>query len=125
MSREKGEIIYKIYRCLTYCLSPAIHLHLRWRRFRGLEHSQRWPERLGRPSLPRPVGPLIWFHAVSLGYLSIYSDYYFFFLPSLFYLFIFYFSLGEGMAAIPVIKCCISRRPDVTVLMTSTTISAL
>ncbi|KAI5664862.1 hypothetical protein M9H77_24185 [Catharanthus roseus] len=93
----KGEVLYKLYRALTYGLSPLVHLHLRWRKFRGLEHVQRWPERLGRPSLPRPVGHLIWFHAVSLG---------------------------EGIAAIPVIKCCLDRRPDVTILLTSTTISA-
>ncbi|KAK6140051.1 hypothetical protein DH2020_026186 [Rehmannia glutinosa] len=66
-------------------------------RFRGREHPLRWRERLGRPSAPRPTGRLIWFHAVSLG---------------------------EGLAAIPVIKCCLERRPDVTVLMTTTTTSA-
>ena len=27
----------------------------------------RWPERLGRATLPRPDGPLIWFHAASIG----------------------------------------------------------
>ncbi|XP_009627230.1 probable 3-deoxy-D-manno-octulosonic acid transferase, mitochondrial isoform X2 [Nicotiana tomentosiformis] len=97
MRRERGELVYKIYRALTYGLSPLIHLHLRWRKFRGLEHPLRWRERLGFPSFPRPPGPLLWFHAVSLG---------------------------EGMCAIPVIKCCIERRPDVTVLMTTTTTSA-
>jgi 3-deoxy-D-manno-octulosonic-acid transferase len=96
--REKrGDVLYKIYRAFTYGLTPLIHLHLRWRKLRGLEHSLRWPERLGRPSLPRPAGSLVWFHAVSLG---------------------------EGMAAIPVVRCCIKRRPDVTVLMTTTTTSA-
>lgn len=97
MGREKGELVYKIYRALTYSLSPMINLHLRWRKFRGLEHPLRWRERLGRPSLPRPPGPLVWFHAVSLG---------------------------EGMAAIPVINRCVQQRPDVTVLMTTTTVSA-
>nr|GMC79587.1 probable 3-deoxy-D-manno-octulosonic acid transferase, mitochondrial isoform X1 [Ipomoea batatas] len=97
MARERGEILYTIYRALTYGLSPLLYLHLRWRKRRGLEHPLRWVERLGRPSLPRPAGPLVWFHAVSLG---------------------------EGMAAIPVIKCCIERRPDVSVLMTTTTASA-
>ncbi|WMV52410.1 hypothetical protein MTR67_045795, partial [Solanum verrucosum] len=97
MAMERGELIYKIYRALTYGLSPLIQLHLRWRKFRGLEHPLRWRERLGLPSLSRPPGPLFWFHAVSLG---------------------------EGMCAIPVIKCCIERRPDVTVLMTTTTTSA-
>ncbi|XP_058204110.1 probable 3-deoxy-D-manno-octulosonic acid transferase, mitochondrial isoform X1 [Rhododendron vialii] len=97
MARERGKLVYMVYRALSYGLSPMVHLHVRWRRVRGLEHPLRWPERLGRPSLPRPAGPLIWFHAVSLG---------------------------EGIAAIPVIKCCIERRPDINILMTTTTLSA-
>ncbi|XP_017977462.1 PREDICTED: probable 3-deoxy-D-manno-octulosonic acid transferase, mitochondrial isoform X2 [Theobroma cacao] len=97
MAASRGELVYKIYRALTYGLSPLLHLHLHWRKFRGLEHPLRWPERLGRPSLPRTPGLLLWFHAVSLG---------------------------EGMAAIPVIKCCSQLRPDVNILMTTTTFSA-
>ncbi|XP_022746888.1 probable 3-deoxy-D-manno-octulosonic acid transferase, mitochondrial [Durio zibethinus] len=97
MAASKGELVYKIYRALTYGLSPLLHLHLQWRKLRGLEHPLRWRERLGLPSLPRPSGPLLWFHAVSLG---------------------------EGMAAIPVIKYCSQRRPDVNILMTTTTFSA-
>ncbi|KAI3738191.1 hypothetical protein L2E82_28212 [Cichorium intybus] len=92
-----GEMVYMIYRAVTYGLSPLINLHIRWRKLRGLEHPLRWPERLGRPSLTRPPGSLIWFHAVSLG---------------------------EGMSVVPVIKRCIERRPDVTILMTTTTTSA-
>ncbi|KAK7345430.1 hypothetical protein VNO77_16034 [Canavalia gladiata] len=97
MRMKKGLAVYKIYRALSYGLSPLIRLHLRWRRFRGLEHPRRWPERLGRPSQPRRPGPLLWFHAVSLG---------------------------EGMIAIPVIKHCIRKMPHVNVLMTITTMSA-
>ncbi|KAL2250717.1 UNVERIFIED_CONTAM: putative 3-deoxy-D-manno-octulosonic acid transferase, mitochondrial [Sesamum indicum] len=92
MASKRGEAVYRIYRALTYCVSPLVHLHLRWRKFRGREHSLRWRERLGCPSAPRPTGRLIWFHAVSL--------------------------------AIPVIKCCLEMRPDVNVLMTTTTASA-
>ncbi|KAL8039639.1 hypothetical protein ABFX02_10G049500 [Erythranthe guttata] len=97
MASKRGETVYKIYRALTQGISPLIRLHLQWRRFRRREHPLRWRERLGFPSAPRPTGHLIWFHAVSLG---------------------------EGLAAIPVIKCCLERRPDVTVLMTTTTTSA-
>ncbi|KAI3683846.1 hypothetical protein L1987_84361 [Smallanthus sonchifolius] len=92
-----GQMVYMIYKAVTYGLSPLINLHLRWRKFLLLEHPLRWPERLGRPSHPRPPGSLIWFHAVSLG---------------------------EGMCVIPVIKRCVERRPDVTVLMTTSTASA-
>jgi hypothetical protein len=95
---KNGLAAYKIYRALSYGASPLIRLHLRWRRFRGLEHLQRWPERLGHPSQPRQQGPLVWFHAVSLG---------------------------EGMIAIPVIKHCIQRMPHLNVLFTITTLSAL
>nr|ABE80128.2 Three-deoxy-D-manno-octulosonic-acid transferase, N-terminal [Medicago truncatula] len=92
-----GLAAYKLYRALTYAASPLIRLHLQWRRFRGLEHLQRWPERLGHASQPRKPGPLVWFHAVSLG---------------------------EGMIAIPVIKHCIRKMPNLNVLVTITTLSA-
>ncbi|CAJ1968757.1 unnamed protein product [Sphenostylis stenocarpa] len=95
---KKGLVVYKLYRALSYGFSPLVHLHLRWRRFLGLEHPLRWPERLGHPSQARRPGPLLWFHAVSLG---------------------------EGMIAIPVIKHCIRRMPHLNVLMTVTTMSAL
>ncbi|XP_059428139.1 probable 3-deoxy-D-manno-octulosonic acid transferase, mitochondrial isoform X1 [Corylus avellana] len=94
---ESGRLMYKIYRALSYGVSPALNLHLRYRRLRGHEHPHRWTERLGRASLPRPPGPLLWFHAVSLG---------------------------EGMSAIPIIKQCIKQSPDLNILMTTTTVSA-
>ncbi|XP_073272322.1 probable 3-deoxy-D-manno-octulosonic acid transferase, mitochondrial isoform X3 [Primulina huaijiensis] len=97
MSSKRGVIVYKIYRALSYGISPLVCLHLWWRKLRGREHPTRWRERLGLPSACRPNGRLVWFHAVSLG---------------------------EGLAAIPVIKCCLERRADVTVLMTTTTASA-
>ena len=62
-----GKLAYRIYRAVSYGAEPAVNLHLRWRRLRGREHSLRWTERLGLPSLSRPTGPLLWFHAVSLG----------------------------------------------------------
>ncbi|CAA7033998.1 unnamed protein product [Microthlaspi erraticum] len=94
---ELGVLVYRLYRALTYGVSPLINLHIRWRRLRGLEHLRRWPERFGRPSELRPPGSLVWFHAVSLG---------------------------EGMAAIPVIRRCNEMKPDMTILMTTTTVSA-
>ncbi|CAI0469433.1 unnamed protein product [Linum tenue] len=97
VASTKGLMIYKVYRALTRGLSPLLQLHLRWRVFRCLEHPARWQERIGRPSLPRPPGPLVWFHAVSLG---------------------------EGMAAIPVVRQCARRRPGLNILMTTTTMSA-
>ncbi|KAG7961278.1 hypothetical protein I3843_09G007200 [Carya illinoinensis] len=92
---KEGKLVYNIYRALSFGAAPVLNLYLRFRRFRGREHPHRWTERLGRPSLPRPLGPLLWFHAVSLG-----------------------------MAAIPIIKQCIKQRPDLNILMTTTTASA-
>ena len=50
-------------RCIPLIAKPL----LRARRKRGKEHSTRWIEKCGRPSQPRPSGPLIWLHAVGLG----------------------------------------------------------
>ncbi|KAG2262473.1 hypothetical protein Bca52824_069552 [Brassica carinata] len=94
---ELGPLVYRLYRALTYGVSPLLHLHMRWRRLRGLEHSLRWHERFGHPSAVRPPGSLVWFHAVSLG---------------------------EGMAAVPVIRRCKEMKPEMTILMTTTTVSA-
>ena len=63
----KGWSAICLYRALTWAASPLLVLHLHWRRLRGLEHALRWRERFGSASLERPPGPLLWFHAVSLG----------------------------------------------------------
>lgn len=63
----KGKVIGVVYRAVTYALTPLIFLHVSVRRLRGLEHPTRWTERFGYPSSLRPDGPLLWFHAVSLG----------------------------------------------------------
>ncbi|XP_057859497.2 probable 3-deoxy-D-manno-octulosonic acid transferase, mitochondrial isoform X1 [Cryptomeria japonica] len=86
-----------LYRAVTWAASPLLALHFHFRRLRGLEHALRWRERFGSASLPRPPGPLLWFHAVSLG---------------------------EGMAAIPVIEQCIKMRPCLRILMTTSTVTA-
>jgi 3-deoxy-D-manno-octulosonic-acid transferase len=47
---------------------PLVALALLHRRLqRGKELPDRWREKLGEPSAPRPEGPLIWLHAVGLG----------------------------------------------------------
>ncbi|XBI20323.1 hypothetical protein VPH35_061638 [Triticum aestivum] len=91
-----GRALYELYRAASRAAAPAVLL---WRRLRGLEHQSRWPERLGRPSVarPRPGSPLVWFHAVSLG---------------------------EGMAALPVVFHCARLHPGLPILLTTTTLSA-
>ncbi|GJN17111.1 hypothetical protein PR202_gb04153 [Eleusine coracana subsp. coracana] len=91
-----GQVLYEAYKAASRAAAPAVLL---WRRLRGLEHASRWPERLGRPSAarPRPGSPLVWFHAVSLG---------------------------EGMAALPVVRHCARVHPGLSVLLTTTTLSS-
>ncbi|GJM92506.1 hypothetical protein PR202_ga08983 [Eleusine coracana subsp. coracana] len=91
-----GQVLYELYKAASRAAAPAVLL---WRRSRGLEHASRWPERLGRPSAarPRPGSPLVWFHAVSLG---------------------------EGMAALPVVRHCARVHPGLSVLLTTTTLSS-
>lgn len=55
------------YGGLSWLLVPLAALLLRRRRALGKEHPQRWREKLGLPSAPRPEGPLVWCHAVGLG----------------------------------------------------------
>jgi 3-deoxy-D-manno-octulosonic-acid transferase len=45
-------------------VAPAL---LNRRLARGKELPDRWQEKLGQPTQPRPDGPLIWLHAVGLG----------------------------------------------------------
>ncbi|XP_072992718.1 probable 3-deoxy-D-manno-octulosonic acid transferase, mitochondrial [Typha latifolia] len=90
-------LAYGLYKAASRAVAPALFLLVQWRRLRGFEHRTRWPERFGRPSSPRPPGTLLWFHAVSLG---------------------------EGLAAIPVINHCLRHHPDLRILMTTATLSA-
>ena len=48
-------------------LEPAAPAVLRRRLARGKEDPDRWREKLGEASLPRPDGRLVWLHAVGLG----------------------------------------------------------
>jgi 3-deoxy-D-manno-octulosonic-acid transferase len=55
------------YRLATMALTPIVPFALRRRMARGKEDVARLGERLGRASLPRPQGQLIWIHGASMG----------------------------------------------------------
>jgi 3-deoxy-D-manno-octulosonic-acid transferase len=55
------------YRVLSTVLSPAVPALIRRRILRGKEHEERNRERLGYASLTRPEGTLIWVHGASVG----------------------------------------------------------
>ncbi|MGR3757289.1 MAG: 3-deoxy-D-manno-octulosonic acid transferase [Tranquillimonas sp.] len=61
---------------------------------RGKEDPARLPERLGTPSLARPDGPLLWFHALSVG---------------------------ESLALVTLLRRLGAARPDAHFLLTTTT----
>jgi len=60
-------MLHTVYRGLTRIGGPAIEYYLARRRAAGKEDAARAPERAGIASRPRPEGPLVWFHAASVG----------------------------------------------------------
>ncbi|KAG6547626.1 hypothetical protein Mapa_011075 [Marchantia paleacea] len=86
-----------LYSWLTAGMAPFIMLHYQGRRILGLEFLKHGQERRGYPSALKPGGPLIWFHAVSVG---------------------------EAMEALPMIRKCLEARPLLNILMSTSTVSA-
>ncbi len=69
----------------------------RRRLVRGKEDAARLGERFGQSALPQPAGPLIWFHAASVG---------------------------ESQSLLGLIRLIRAERPDLTVLVTTTTVTS-
>lgn len=84
------------YRVFSTLLSPAVPMLLKRRILRGKEHEERNRERLGYPALARPQGTLIWVHGASVG---------------------------ECIAALPLIDALMKALPC-TVLVTSGTVTS-
>ncbi|HZZ89099.1 MAG TPA: 3-deoxy-D-manno-octulosonic acid transferase [Caulobacteraceae bacterium] len=82
------------YRTAAGLVSPFAEPLLRARARQGKEDPDRLGERLGRASIPRPPGPLIWMHAVSVG---------------------------ESLSLLPLIAALRCERPDLALLVTSGT----
>lgn len=62
-----GEVALTAWRWIGRLAAPALTIVLDRRTRRGKEDPARRHERLGRPRLPRPDGPLVWVHAASVG----------------------------------------------------------
>ena len=60
-------MILSLYKGLTHVAALGVPLLLSRRTKAGKEDPKRRHERLGKPSMPRPDGHLIWLHAASIG----------------------------------------------------------
>ena len=70
MKRAKAWLLLGIYRLLSLGLTPFWLVLLLVRLAKAKEDPRRLGERLGWPSRRRPAGPLLWFHAASVGELN-------------------------------------------------------
>lgn len=82
-----------LYSGLWYALMPALFIRLWWRGRRAPAYRGRWRERLAL-GLPHQSGHTVWIHAVSVG---------------------------ETLAAAPMIRELLDRHPDTPLVVTTTT----
>ena len=94
---KSGVALYWLYCATTFLAAPIVarHLHTRLRRRR--EDPERFTERFGNASAPRPAGPLIWLHAASVG---------------------------EVTTALTLINQLIADAPNLNILLTSGTVTS-
>ncbi|MDP1874882.1 3-deoxy-D-manno-octulosonic acid transferase [Phenylobacterium sp.] len=92
--RSLGLRAYALALAALEPLAPAL---LRARARRGKEDADRLDERLGRPHALRPPGEVVWLHGVSVG---------------------------ESVSLLPLAEALMTRRPDLTLLVTSGTRTA-
>ncbi len=83
-----------LYSVLFYCLLPAIAMRLLWRGLKAPSHFERWAERFGFCQRLESSTPTIWLHAVSVG---------------------------ETLAAVPLVCALQDKYPDHRIFMTCMT----
>src|SRR3546814_16998979 len=86
-----------LWRGTGHLLGPFVRLWLQRRAAQGKEDSARLSERFGRTTLPRPAGQVIWCHGASVG---------------------------EALALLPLLHHLHKLRPDLTLLLTTGTVTS-
>lgn len=90
-------LLLAAYTAATGAMRPLTGPLLRYRERQGKEDGTRISERRGIAGLPRPAGPLAWIHAASVG---------------------------ETNAILPLIAGLMAARPDLSILLTTTTVTS-
>lgn len=95
--RQFSGSLPRLYRLATTAARPLVLAYLNRRLRGGKEDAERFRERLGEASLPRPVGAVVWVHAASVG---------------------------ESLSVLALIKRVLAERPALSALITTGTVSA-
>lgn len=83
-----------LYTCFFYLLMPLVLLRLLWRARKAPAYARRWAERFGIFPAPQLSSEVIWVHSVSVG---------------------------ESIAAAPMVRALMDRYPNASVVVTTTT----
>lgn len=87
----------RLYRAISRAAGPIARLALKARLQTGKEDAERMGERMGRATLMRPAGPLIWIHGASVG---------------------------ESLSVLPLVERLSQKRPDAHFLVTTGTVTS-
>lgn len=96
-SRTGRRVMLALYRAASKAASPLIDFVLNQRAAAGKEDKARLRERFGRTGLSRPLGPLVWIHAASVG---------------------------ESLSVLPLINRLLTDDPGLNVLVTTGTVTS-
>src|SRR3569623_3763023 len=96
-ARPPKPFLLSLYAILLEAGGPLLELYLRRRMKAGREDAERFGERRGIASRPRPEGFLIWFHAA--------SD-------------------GESMSMLRLLGRLLQERPNLSILVTTGTVTS-